>query len=99
MEPKYKVALLLIFFSHRYIYKRELVESVREMVSPHERQIMQNYYFVFTEGKQQLRLGFFLDPLVQLLWSRFRNVKAEAIMEILRQEGSEHFLDHILEMQ
>lgn len=68
-NPKHGCALLLIFFSHRYMRKKVLVQPVQELLAPYERELMPKFYFVFNENKQLHRLRFFQDPMVKVLWA------------------------------
>lgn len=97
-EPKYRYALLLIFFSHRYTRQRVLVQKLREIVGVHERELMSKFYLVFNENKNQIRLHFFQDPMVQFLWAKFRAARKDVIIDTFQKEGCQYFLDHILEM-
>jgi len=47
--------------------------------------IMQNFFFVFNENSRVLRIGFFSDPLVQVLWTRFLKQETEMVRSILQQ--------------
>lgn len=60
--------------------------SIKQMVAPHENEVMEKHHYVYSENSQQLRLLFFRDPLIQFLWSRFRHVKNQVIIEMVEGE-------------
>ena len=98
-EPKYRCALVLIFFSYRYTRRRTLIQQLRDLAGRHENELMRKFYFVFNENKNQIRVDFFKDPMVQLLWSKFRNASKDEIEATIKREGCQYFLDHVVEME
>lgn len=75
------------------------MSRVREFFGVHEQEIMTKFYLVFNENKLSIRLSFFRDPFVQLLWSYFRQVKKEEILGTFQKDGCQYFIDPILEME
>lgn len=75
------------------------MQKVRDIVGPHEREVMTKFYLVFNENKHSIRLSFFQDPMVQLLWSYFRQAKREDILGTFQKEGCQYFINPILEME
>lgn len=70
-EPKYLSGLILLFFSHSYTRRKQLVQPVYDYVAPFLREISPIFSEVFNGNKLQYRQMFFRDPLIQFLWRRF----------------------------
>ena len=78
-------AVLLLVQSQKLTRKRLLLPKYQAAMQAHLGTIMQTFFFVFNENSRVLRVGFFSDPLVQLLWSRFLKQETDMVRSSLQQ--------------
>lgn len=98
-QPKYLSALLLLFFSHRYIRRNSLIPPARSLMAPHIEEIWHKFYLVFSSNKMSDRYRFFCDPLVKFLWARFRQAKPQEIQQTFSSPRNSYFRNEILQME
>ena len=99
MQPKYQSALLLLFFSHRYIRRNSLIPPARVLMESHLEEIWHKFYLVFSSNKMSDRYRFFCDPLVSFLWARFREAKPQEILQTFSSAQNSYFKNEILQME
>ena len=70
----------MIFSSHRITRHKRLIPEVKALMGEHHKEILTRYYEIFNENSKNQRIAFFLDPVVQFLWSKFSAKHADSIL-------------------
>lgn len=65
-------AVFMILQSARVTKEREMCPQFYEKLGPLGENLKQNYFKIFFENSSKKRLVFFCEPLVQQLWTTFR---------------------------
>ena len=84
------MALYVLIESSKITRERRLVKEVQDKLGPHCQTIKQNYFNIYFENSSKKRLIFFCEPLVQFLWSLFRDKCANVFREYIA-EITTHF--------
>jgi len=67
-------AIFLMVESAKITKQRKLISSCKAPMRPYLSDIRPKFFDIFYENSKKTRVGFFNDPLVQFLWSQFKNV-------------------------
>ena len=68
-----KFAIYLMVESSKITKQRKLIPECKEPMRAYLPDIQPKFFDIFYENSKRTRLTFFNDPLVQFLWSKFRN--------------------------
>ena len=72
--------MLMIISSHRITSSRRLIPEAKTLMGKYHKDILTRYYEIFNENSKSQRIGFFSDPVVQFLWSKFSEKHADSIL-------------------
>jgi hypothetical protein len=78
-----QLAVLLMISSHRVVWRKTLIFECKLLMQPYISDIWPIFFKIFSETSHKLRLRFFADPLIHVLWNKFRVEKAYEINDYL----------------
>ena len=84
-------AILLMVESSKVTKQRQLISSIKIPMKKHLTEITAHFFEIFYENSKKTRLSFFVDPLVQYLWTKFR--------ENCKQDFSDYIRDTLSQVQ
>ena len=89
-EERVQMALYVLIESSKITRDRKLLPDVQEQLKPHCQSVKQNYFNIYFENSSKKRLIFFCEPLVQYLWTIFRNRCANIFREYISEVNTHY---------
>lgn len=85
MEPRNQMAVLLMVSSHRIVWRKSLIPICKEMMQPFIKEIWPLFFKIFNETSHKYRLLFFSEPIIHVLWNKFRHSMSHEIKQYLHK--------------
>lgn len=82
-KERNQMAVLLMVSSHRIVWQKKLIPIVSEMMAPYKKEIWLLFFRMFNETSHKKRKLFFSEPIIKVLWEKFRMIKANDIRQYL----------------
>ena len=88
-QEREQMALYVLVESAKVTRERKLVKEVYDYLGPYAPTIRQNYFNIYFENSSKKRLVFFCEPLVQYLWTIFRDRCANIFREYIAEVNTQ----------